>query len=36
MLSIGNVEITRIEEVVLNEPTTLFADWNDTVLPAPR
>jgi glyoxylase-like metal-dependent hydrolase (beta-lactamase superfamily II) len=32
MLSIGDVEITRIEEVVLNEPTTLFADWNDTVL----
>jgi glyoxylase-like metal-dependent hydrolase (beta-lactamase superfamily II) len=36
MLSIGNVEITRIEEVVLNEPTTLFADWNDSVLERQR
>jgi glyoxylase-like metal-dependent hydrolase (beta-lactamase superfamily II) len=32
MLSIGDFEITRVEEVVLHEPTTLFAGWTDDVL----
>lgn len=32
MLSIGVFEITRVEEVVLHEPTTLFAGWTDEVL----
>ena len=29
---IGDVRITRIEEVILREPTTIFAEWRDELL----
>lgn len=32
MLKIGQVEITRIEEVVLHEQTNLFSEWSDATL----
>jgi glyoxylase-like metal-dependent hydrolase (beta-lactamase superfamily II) len=29
---IGDVEVTRIEEAILREPTTLFSEWRDEIL----
>ena len=29
---IGDVEVTRIEEAILREPTTIFAEWRDEIL----
>ena len=29
---IGDVEVTRIEEAILREPTTIFTEWRDEIL----
>lgn len=32
MISLGEFEISRVEEIVLDEDTSLFQHWNDTIL----
>jgi glyoxylase-like metal-dependent hydrolase (beta-lactamase superfamily II) len=32
MLQVGDAEVIRVEEVVLDEPTSLYAGWSDEVL----